>query len=119
VKILLAHIVLCAALIAQDRLVTNRVSFLAGTTVYVSAGRKDGLADSCKALILKNQDTVAVLSMIAVSSKSSSWSVDRSSREIVVALRPRNASATRFRPRLLHSHRESRVRRGRIIPLWI
>jgi hypothetical protein len=84
VKILLAHIVLCAALIAQDRLVTNRVSFLAGTTVYVSAGRKDGLADSCKALILKNQDTVAVLSMIAVSSKSSSWSVDRSSREIVV-----------------------------------
>lgn len=74
----------CTATFAQEADVFGRVTFVAGPTVYASVGRKGGITDSCNATIRSGADTVAVLRLIALSSRSSSWSIFRATRDIVI-----------------------------------
>ena len=56
--------------VAQN-IVGGRVTFLASGSVYLSMGRNVGMEDSDRVFVLRSSDTIAVLKVFAVSSKSS------------------------------------------------
>ena len=70
--------------LAQQRELTGRVTFVAGPTVYTSIGRNNGLSDSSHAIIRSGKDTIAVLRFMAMSSRSSSWTIVSATRDIAV-----------------------------------
>jgi len=70
--------------LAQQRELTGRVTFVAGPTVYTSIGRNNGLSDSSHAIIRSGKDTIAVLRFMALSSRSSSWTIVSATRDIAV-----------------------------------
>ncbi len=47
------------------------ITYLAGDAVYISVGRNAGVADSSFCFVLERRDTIAVLKVVAMSSKSS------------------------------------------------
>jgi hypothetical protein len=66
-----ASILLTGSLAAQDTLVRGGVTYIGPDAVYASIGRSSGIADSSILLIRSGGDTIAVLKVFAVSSKSS------------------------------------------------
>lgn len=62
----------------------GKVTYIAAGAVYVSLGTESGVRDSSLVYIVKGRDTVAVLRVFAVSSKSSAASIIRSRRKINV-----------------------------------
>jgi hypothetical protein len=51
--------------------VGGRVTYIASGSVYLSAGRNQGVEDSARVFVFRSTDTIAVLQVFAVSSKSS------------------------------------------------
>jgi len=72
------------ALLGQMKEITGTVTYVAAGTVYTSLGRESGLKDSTIVYVKSKGDTVGVLQVIALSSKSSACKIVRSSREISV-----------------------------------
>lgn len=77
-------LVLSQLVIAEEKTVTGTVTYVAAGTVYTSLGRESGVKDSSLVYVKSGVDTVAVLQVIAVSSKSSAAKVLRSKREVSV-----------------------------------
>jgi hypothetical protein len=50
--------------------VGGRVTYIASGSVYLSAGRNQGVEDSARVFVFRSTDTIAVLQVFAVSSKS-------------------------------------------------
>jgi hypothetical protein len=69
---------------AQSVKVGGRVTFLAGPTVYVSSGRSGGIGDSTTLFDVRGEDTIAVLKVVAVSSKSSASIILRQTKLLTV-----------------------------------
>ncbi len=69
---------------AQEAEVSGLVTFVAGPTLYASLGRKDGVIDSAQSIIRAGSDTVAILRLAALSSRSSSWTILRRTRDLRV-----------------------------------
>lgn len=89
---------LCAPLAAQEVPVAGTVTYVAAGTVYTSLGRAQGLNDSTRLWILRGVDTITVLKVSALSSKSSACSVLTTREEVrvgarVVALVAKKAAA--------------------------
>jgi len=59
-------------LAASGKDVKGKVTYVAAGTIYTSLGSEAGVKDSSDIFVVRGQDTVAVLRVIAVSSKSSS-----------------------------------------------
>jgi hypothetical protein len=83
-KRLIALMLISFAAQAQVLTVTGKVTFVSVGTVYVSAGRGNGLRDSVLVYVVAGKDTVATMRVIAVSSKSSACTVLLSHRDVVV-----------------------------------
>jgi hypothetical protein len=79
-------LLLCAshALLAAEKPVSGTVTYVAVGTVYTSLGRDSGVRDSTTLYVRAGSDTVAVLRVIAVSSKSSACRMVQSSRTVAV-----------------------------------
>jgi hypothetical protein len=69
-EVILMVLLAASAAVAQST-VGGRVTFLASGSVYLSVGRDAGMQDSTRVFVLRSQDTIAVLQVFAVSSKSS------------------------------------------------
>jgi hypothetical protein len=61
-----------------------KVTYVSVGTVYVSAGRGSGVTDSTLLYVVAGKDTIAVLKVFAVSSKSSACTIVRSNRDVEV-----------------------------------
>jgi hypothetical protein len=72
------------AALGQDISVSGKVSYVSSGTVYVSAGRGNGLRDSMIVYVVAGKDTVASMKVFAISSKSSACTVLQSKRDVVV-----------------------------------
>lgn len=72
------------ALLGQVKEITGTVTYVAAGTVYTSLGKERGLRDSTMIYVKSKGDTVGVLQVVAMSSKSSACKIVRSSREIGV-----------------------------------
>lgn len=66
---------------AQKQEVRGKVTYMAAGAVYTSVGRSDGIQDSTLLTLLSSGDTVAVIRVFAVSSRSSAGRVIRSMRD--------------------------------------
>jgi hypothetical protein len=66
----------------QDRVVRGSVTYVASGVIYTSLGRESGVSDSSTVFVVQGADTVGVLVVTALSSKSSACRVVRSSGEI-------------------------------------
>lgn len=73
-------VVSCTA--AAQKMVSGRVTYLASGSVYLSIGRDQRIEDSTRAVIVRATDTVAVLQVFAVSSKTSVCSIRERRKEI-------------------------------------
>ncbi|MBI5473755.1 MAG: hypothetical protein HY961_15560 [Ignavibacteriae bacterium] len=69
---------------AAEKVIRGKVTYLSSGTVYASLGRDAGVKDSSLLSILSGKDTIAVLKVFAVSSKSSASVVVTSTRPIKV-----------------------------------
>lgn len=69
---------------AQSKVVEGKVTYIAAGVVYTSLGRESGVQDSMILHVVKGNDTLATLEVIALSSKSSSCRVTASSTDIRV-----------------------------------
>ncbi|MGB2869050.1 MAG: hypothetical protein WBD36_11405 [Bacteroidota bacterium] len=69
---------------AQEHPVQGRITFFSSGTVYVSVGRSAGVADSVKLFVVSQGDTVALLNVMAVSSKNAACAILWSRRDLVV-----------------------------------
>jgi hypothetical protein len=69
---------------AGEKTVRGKVTYFAAGTVYTSLGREQGLRDSTLLQVVSRNDTIATLKVLALSSKSSSCLVVRSSRPVAV-----------------------------------
>jgi hypothetical protein len=69
---------------AQDVTAKATVTYLSGNSVYVSAGRNAGVVDSTLLYAVAKTDTIAVLKVFAVSSKSAVCSIISSKRTLLV-----------------------------------
>jgi hypothetical protein len=69
---------------AGEKTATGTVTYLAAGTVYTSLGRQTGVQDSSIVYVMTNGDTIAVLQVVAVSSKSSACRIVRSKRDIAL-----------------------------------
>ncbi len=77
-------ILLCivvGAATAQEREVRGKVTYIAAGAVYTSLGRDEGIQDSTLLSVLLNEDTVAVIKVFAVSTRSSAGRVVFAIRE--------------------------------------
>jgi len=83
-RIAIALILLTGAAQAQTPPLSAKVTYLSVGTVYVSAGRGSGVVDSTLLYAVAGKDTVAVLKVFAVSSKSSACTVMSSKRDVAV-----------------------------------
>jgi hypothetical protein len=61
--------VLCVT--AKGKIISGKVTYIAAGSVYTSLGRELGITDSLQMVIYQNNDTLAVLQVFALSSKSS------------------------------------------------
>lgn len=68
----------------EEKTVTGTVTYVAAGTVYTSLGRESGIKDSSLVWVKSGVDTLAMLQVIAVSSKSSACRILKSNREISV-----------------------------------
>ena len=69
---------------AQDSTRTASVTYLAGATVYVSAGRADGLVEGQELSLLRGDSVAATLKVQFLSSKQSACEIIRGASDIVV-----------------------------------
>ena len=69
---------------AKEIALQAKVTYLSGGSVYVSAGRNAGVADSTLLYAIANTDTVAVLKVFAVSSKSAVCHILYAKRALIV-----------------------------------
>jgi hypothetical protein len=67
----IALMFLSHVLLAGEKPVTGTVTYVAAGTVYTSLGRESGVQDSTLLYVKANGDSIAVLRVLAVSSKSS------------------------------------------------
>ncbi len=83
-KAILTMLMLLAVhgVLAQEKIVSGAVTYVASGTVYTSLGRESGVQDSNLVYIKANRDTIAVLQVFAVSSKSSACRVLKAKRDI-------------------------------------
>jgi len=77
-------ILLAVSTSGQQKLVKGKVTYIAAGTVYTSLGRETGIQDSSKLYVVTNADTVGVLQVFAVSSKSSACQIVNSRRSVEV-----------------------------------
>ena len=80
--------------VAQNRPVRGTVTFMTSEYVYTTLGRNDSLHDSSRVMVISRRDTIAVLKVFAMSSKSSACVVVSSKRtpapgDTVVSFVPR------------------------------
>ena len=71
-------------ILAEEKTVTGTVTYVAAGAVYTSLGREIGVRDSSLVYVKSGVDTLAILQVIAVSSKSSACKIVRSKRGINV-----------------------------------
>ena len=71
------------SVVAQNN-VKGTVSYLASGSVYLSIGRNQGIEDSARVFVLRSLDTIAVLQVFAVSSKSSVCKILEERRTIML-----------------------------------
>jgi hypothetical protein len=69
VLILCMFFTLC--LTAAGKSISGKVTYIAAGSVYISLGREQGVADSSRVIVFQGNDTLAVLQIFALSSKSS------------------------------------------------
>jgi hypothetical protein len=69
---------------AQTSVVRGKITFITAEYVYTTLGRNDNLRDSMRVAVLSRTDTVAVLRVAALSSKSSACTLISSKRKPVV-----------------------------------
>ena len=69
---------------AQEHRVQGRITFFSSGTVYVSVGRTSGVADSTRLYVISGGDTVALLNVLAVSSKNAACKVLWSNHDLAV-----------------------------------
>jgi hypothetical protein len=69
VLILCVIFVLCAT--AKEKTISGKITYIAAGSVYTSIGREQGLTDSLRVIVFLENDTLAVLQIFALSSKSS------------------------------------------------
>ena len=65
-----------------QRGITGKITYLASGSVYLSIGRDQGIEDSSRVIVLRSRDTLALLQVFAVSSKSSVCRVQELRKEI-------------------------------------
>ncbi|HXI21931.1 MAG TPA: hypothetical protein VNH46_12625, partial [Gemmatimonadales bacterium] len=84
-----------AGLAAQDTTATRlaTVSYVAGTSVYVSAGRADGLIEGQQLSLIRHDSVAAVLKVMFLSSRQASTEIVSGATDIAVG------EQVRFRPR--------------------
>jgi hypothetical protein len=80
----IALMFLSHVLLAGEKPVTGTVTYVAAGTVYTSLGRESGVQDSTLLYVKANGDSIAVLRVLAVSSKSSACTIIRAKRDIMV-----------------------------------
>ena len=68
--------------LAEEKTVTGTVTYVAAGTVYTSLGRESGAKDSTLVYVKSASDTLGILQVFAVSSKSSACRIVTSKREI-------------------------------------
>jgi hypothetical protein len=69
VLILCMFFVLCVT--AKGKIISGKVTYIAAGSVYTSLGREHGVTDSLRVVVFLENDTLAVLQVFALSSKSS------------------------------------------------
>ncbi len=69
---------------AKQKIVRGKITFISSGTVYSTLGREQGVKDFALLSVLSGKDTVAVLKVIAVSSKTSASVIVKSTRQVVV-----------------------------------
>ncbi len=67
--ILCVCFVLCAT--AKEKTISGKVTYIAAGSVYTSLGREQRVIDSSRVIVFQGKDTLAVLQVFALSSKSS------------------------------------------------
>jgi hypothetical protein len=80
--ILALFLTACSAVAGE--MVTGKVSFIASGSVYLSLGRDQGIEDSTRVYVIRQQDTISVLQVFAVSSKSSVCRILSTHKEIQI-----------------------------------
>ena len=81
---LIACFLMAARLDAGEKPVRGKVTYIAAGIVYTSLGRDQGVRDSTRLFVISKNDTTATLSVVALSSRSSSCQIVKSSRSITV-----------------------------------
>jgi hypothetical protein len=61
--------ILCVS--AQEKTISGKVMYMAAGSVYTSLGREAGVVDSLQMVVYRGMDTLAILQLFAMSSKSS------------------------------------------------
>ena len=56
---------------AKEKIISGKVTYIAAGSVYTSLGREQGAADSSRVIVIQGNDTLAVLQVFGLSSKSS------------------------------------------------
>jgi hypothetical protein len=67
--VLCVFFVLCVT--AKEKIISGKVTYIAAGSVYTSLGREQGATDSLRMAVLMGNDTLAVIQVFALSSKSS------------------------------------------------
>ena len=69
---------------AGEKNIRCRITYISGDVVYLSAGKEAGVKDSSRAFLFANHDTIAVLQVIATSSKNSACTIVSAKRRPVI-----------------------------------
>lgn len=83
-KLVLLILMMLSTVLASGKDVRGKVTYVAAGTIYTSIGAESGLKDSSLVYVVRGRDTVAVLQLMAMSSKSSSGMIVSSKSKISV-----------------------------------
>ena len=72
------------AVTAKDRSISGKVVYIAAGSVYTSLGREAGATDSLRMAVVRGKDTLAMLQLFALSSKTSACRIIESRKQIGV-----------------------------------
>jgi hypothetical protein len=82
--VIIILLILAIGVEAVSKQLEGKITYIAAGTVYISIGSEQGVKDSSVVCIINKGDTVAVLKVFAVSSKSSALSIVKSKKELRV-----------------------------------
>jgi hypothetical protein len=77
-------LIFVVSIVSAQKKVNGSVTYIAAGSVYLSIGREQGLEDSLVVNVFRNNDSVAVLQIFAVSSKSSVCRIKKEFKKILI-----------------------------------